>query len=930
MRASLLKWGRLSLAAAMALVCARAQAHPVTVDGNPSDWAPRLPGVANQGIIVRHTAGEGEYVWRDASGDARTDLSSPEVVADIEAFQATGSPTGLAFLVRRAAGVSLTGAPIQMQIAIDTDLVEGSGQEYFAEYGDQKVASNARWERLVETKFGSGSTGQVMDTNFSQVGSVEAIQGSDGVVEMAVSWAALGLSGPPSTPLRFSVAVFRAQNNDITVDVGGATISNALDVISDYGDPAASSYPNTWTEVQDNVLYYHFDLWFNASGEVYSPLLIDRFMPNTTSGGPGEWCLIRNVSPASISLANYKLGDEETPDGAEGMASFPVAALAPGAVFVVAVSAADYAAFFGQNPDAEYPPGGVGSVPDMTDFSAWHGGFTGNMLLSNAGDELLLLSPENTVLDVVIYGTGSYSGLMPFTPAPGVNEALGRRTATVDTDDCPQDFQNLGEVCLGSEECGGACFECEQHFCQVRVVGAPCADGDACNGEETCDGDGACVSGVALACDDGDACNGAESCDSVVGCLPGVPLDCDDGRACSLDSCDKVGGCTVDESPCLCDESWQCGDANVCNGTETCNWDAGVCEPGDAPTCGDNDLCNGIETCDPVLGCLQGNALDCTDSYACSLDTCSAGSGCLHDFSSCLCEEDSECEDNRLCTGEHCNPDLGCITDWDQCACTVDADCGFAGDACQGASLCLWADGTCEEGLHTDCTDQDPCTQDLCDPQTGCQHPAVPDADQDLLCDLVDNCPAIANTDQADQDSDGLGDPCDPDRDGDEVDNEQDNCPDVSNSGQEDSDTDGVGDACQVPEEPSPETAEPSPDVVESSPDAAADGLEEVQEDVYGDQTPESDAQDAAEDGVSPEEVAADGTPGKDNSLSEDTPQEADATETTDSVEGDDLSTGGGSSSGGCAAGHQPTTQALPLLLAALLLGIAALRRQRS
>ena len=36
-----------------------------------------------------------------------------------------------------------------------------------------------------------------------------------------------------------------------------------------------------------------------------------------------------------------------------------------------------------------------------------------------------------------------------------------------------------------------------------------------------------------------------------------------------------------------------------------------------------------------------------------------------------------------------------------------------------------------------------------------------PDTDTDTVCDDVDNCPATANTDQADADLDGAGDACD-------------------------------------------------------------------------------------------------------------------------------------------------------------------------
>ena len=52
------------------------------------------------------------------------------------------------------------------------------------------------------------------------------------------------------------------------------------------------------------------------------------------------------------------------------------------------------------------------------------------------------------------------------------------------------------------------------------------------------------------------------------------------------------------------------------------------------------------------------------------------------------------------------------------------------------------------------------------------------DTDKDLIGDNADNCPAVANKDQADLDEDGLGNVCDADRDGDGVDNGDDEFPD--------------------------------------------------------------------------------------------------------------------------------------------------------
>jgi hypothetical protein len=81
------------------------------------------------------------------------------------------------------------------------------------------------------------------------------------------------------------------------------------------------------------------------------------------------------------------------------------------------------------------------------------------------------------------------------------------------------------------------------------------------------------------------------------------------------------------------------------------------------------------------------------------------------------------------------------------------------------------------------------------------------DTDGDGVCNDVDNCPSIANADQADNDNDGIGNVCDPtpngpcadlggDTDGDGVCNDVDNCPSIANADQADNDNDGIGNVC--------------------------------------------------------------------------------------------------------------------------------------
>jgi hypothetical protein len=70
------------------------------------------------------------------------------------------------------------------------------------------------------------------------------------------------------------------------------------------------------------------------------------------------------------------------------------------------------------------------------------------------------------------------------------------------------------------------------------------------------------------------------------------------------------------------------------------------------------------------------------------------------------------------------------------------------------------------------------------------------DSDGDGVNDTADNCPSVANANQANHDGDANGDACDPDDDNDAVADASDNCPRLANTNQANHDGDANGDAC--------------------------------------------------------------------------------------------------------------------------------------
>ncbi len=380
----------------------------------------------------------------------------------------------------------------------------------------------------------------------------------------------------------------------------------------------------------------------------------------------------------------------------------------------------------------------------------------------------------------------------------------GKRVCTeaglTDCDAAPPE----AEVCNGLDDnCDGTIDEstcddvnsCTEDSCagESGCVNAPldegeCIDGDTCTVGDHCEG-GECI-GTSIDCDDDNPCTD-DSCDGLGGCqFESNMADCDDEDPCTVaDECDS-GVCAGTLVSCDCQSDADCAeleDGDLCNGTLYCNLEklpyicevaletpiqcpapegldapclATSCDPAsgecsllpanDGGACDDGDLCTLGDGClDGV--CVGGDARNCNDGNGCTDDSCESDIGCVHTSNEAPCFDGSLCTVNDLCGDGVCQPGGALVCD-DGNPCTADtcdavSGCVFAamegacddGNGCTGPDSCL--DGLCVGGIALDCDDQNACTDDSCDAQSGCVHQlnSAPCNDGDL-CTTGDHC----------------------------------------------------------------------------------------------------------------------------------------------------------------------------------------------
>ena len=371
--------------------------------------------------------------------------------------------------------------------------------------------------------------------------------------------------------------------------------------------------------------------------------------------------------------------------------------------------------------------------------------------------------------------------MLPATCIAGTCKGGGAAVSCDDTNACTDD------ACLSPVGCvhtprAGSCDDGDPCTAGDTCSGGICTPGAPrdCNDSEPCTID-SCLAGYGCknvnvsngtVCQQG-ACSGLTLTTPMI-CTMGVcggggdMLSCDDGLQCTVDACDPIDGCSNTPatgwclieggcyqanqfmngnacrkcSPAVSSTTWTLlNDGDPCGGGEFCFGGYCGCVPDcTGRECGDNGCggscgscadgqCNGLswtppQTCSGST-CVGAGTTSCNDGLACTNDSCSPSTGCLHTLVAGTCRIDGVCyADGNWDTSNPCRV-CSASTRQDQWSMLGEgAPCGSAGQTCQ--------DGFC--GCLSDCLGRE-CGDDGCGGSCG-------DCDFGMDCGLGGGCAA--------------------------------------------------------------------------------------------------------------------------------------------------------------------------------------------
>ena len=165
---------------------------------------------------------------------------------------------------------------------------------------------------------------------------------------------------------------------------------------------------------------------------VYGQVLLNEVMADPPGDQPDqEWFEIYNDGGSVVDLSGYRIGDEENPDGNEGLMEFPQGSLIyPGQVIVIANKAVSFDAMFGFKPDFEI----YETDPHVPNLFKCASGCRTTISLTNDNDEVLLYDTVGDVVDALAWGSSFWEGFQPSVKSAGKGRSLERYPAYQDGD----------------------------------------------------------------------------------------------------------------------------------------------------------------------------------------------------------------------------------------------------------------------------------------------------------------------------------------------------------------------------------------------------------------------------------------------------------------------------------------------------------------
>jgi hypothetical protein len=182
---------------------------------------------------------------------------------------------------------------------------------------------------------------------------------------------------------------------------------------------------------------------------------------------------------------------------------------------------------------------------------------------------------------------------------------------------------------------------------------------------------GVCACGTCItpdACQDPDPCTIASISTTNGGCCSTSPRDCP-GAPCKIGSCDSATGCVLDDAPCPADTNC---DVYACDITSEACVATRVDKPECAEGCKADDECSDLPFSCTTKRCDIATGECKWDPIDCSAndDACTTYK-CDKPTSSCV-NETIVCNDNNPCTDDTCDPKTGCV--FTDVVCTVPDD----------------------------------------------------------------------------------------------------------------------------------------------------------------------------------------------------------------------------------------------------------------